>query len=405
MFVAGAGMTPFRKSPGSTLSGLACEATRAALADATMPVGCVGMVFFGNAMAATMTGQEMIRAQAALRDTGLLGTPMVSVENACASSSSAAHLAWLAVASGQVEVALAVGAEKMTSDDRTRALRGLASAVDLERVAELEEEIHGVAGDRAPTDRSLFMDVYADMARRYMARSGATAADFARVAVKNHRHGALNPDAQYRTAVTVEEVLGSRVVSDPLTLLMCSPIGDGAAAVVLCSADVARSIEVPAVRVLASVLVSGVRGPRRRSAVERAAEGAFHAAGVGPADVDVAEVHDGAAPAELVLYEEIGLCGPGEAVTLLGEGATGLGGRVPVNVSGGLLSRGHPVGATGCAQLVEITRQLRGEAGARQVEGARIGLAENGGGYLGPDPAAVVVTILAAGRAGRRSPR
>jgi acetyl-CoA acetyltransferase len=399
VFVAGVGTTPFRKSLESTVAGLAASATGQALNDAGLTPEQVGMVFFGNAMAGVVTGQEMIRAQAGLRDTGFLalGTPMVSVENACASSSSAAHLAWMAVASGQVDVALAVGAEKMTHEDKSRAFTGLASAVDLERIAELEEELYGgEPEDQAGADRSLFIDIYAETAKKYMARSGATPVDFAQVVVKNHHHGSLNPHAQYRNLVTVEEVLNGRLITDPLTLLMCSPVGDGAAAVVFCSQEVAEARGADTVRVRSSVLVSGIRGESEKSAIERASERAYNLAGIGPDEVDVAEVHDAAAPAELTIYEEIGLCGPGEGPKLLAEGATALGGRVPVNTSGGLLSKGHPVGATGCAQIAEIALQLRGRAGDRQVAGARVGLAENGGGYLGPDPAAAVITVLSA---------
>ncbi|MAO81775.1 MAG: thiolase [Nocardioides sp.] len=395
--VAGVGMTPFSKALDSTLSGLASVAVDQALKDSTLTADRVGMVFFGNAMGGTMTGQEMIRAKAGLgrTDFAALGTPMVAVENACASSSTAVHLASMAVASGQVDIALAVGAEKMTSPDKTLAFKGLASAVDLERVDELEESLYGGRPENAAgVDRSLFMDIYADMARRYTERSGATPEDFARVAVKAHRHGALNPHAQYRNLISVDEVLDSRTVSDPLTLLMCSPIGDGAAAVLLCSDTVARDLE-ETVRLRASVLVSGIRGPEiEEPASTRAARRAYEIAGIGPGDLDVVELHDAAAPAELIISEELGLCSAGEAPKMLSDGETTLGGRLPINTSGGLLSKGHPVGATGCAQVVELTDQLRGRAGDRQVEGARIGLAENGGGYLGEDPAAVVVTIL-----------
>jgi acetyl-CoA acetyltransferase len=237
------------------------------------------------------------------------------------------------------------------------------------------------------------MDVYALLARRYSEKSGADERDFAQVAVKNHRHGALNPKAQYREEVTVEEVLASRRISGPLHLLMCSPIGDGAAALVVCSAERAAAAGADAVHVRATAIASG-RDDDGPVAVERAAARAYEQAGVGPEDIDLAEVHDAAAPAELQIYEELGLCGPGEGPALLASGATTLGGRVPVNPSGGLLSKGHPVGATGCAQLVELTEHLRGRAGARQVEGARIGLAENAGGFLGPDQAVASVTIL-----------
>ncbi len=249
-------------------------------------------------------------------------------------------------------------------------------------------------GTEPGASRSFFMDIYAYLAREYMQRSDATAADFARVAAKNHRHGSLNPKAQYRDRVTVEQVLAARPIADPLTLTMCSPLGDGAAAVLLCSPAWARARGADAVRLLASVLVSGQVDPSE-PAVERAARRAYELAGVGPQDVDVAEVHDAAAPAELIVYEEIGLAAPGEGAALLRSGATELGGRVPVNVSGGLISKGHPVGATGCAQIVELTEQLRGHAGERQVESARVALAENAGGFLDTEPAAVGIHVLA----------
>jgi acetyl-CoA acetyltransferase len=226
-----------------------------------------------------------------------------------------------------------------------------------------------------------------------MAQSGATAEDFAQVAVKNHRHGALNPLAQYREEVTVEQVLASREIANPLTLLMCSPIGDGAAALVLSVPERVKAGQ--AVRVRGTALVSGTeRTQREPGAVERAAGRAFQQAGIGPEDLDVVELHDAAAPAELMVYEELGLCGPGDGPELLASGETALGGRRPVNPSGGLLSKGHPIGATGCGQLVELVNQLRGRCGDRQVPDARVALAENGGGFLGTDAAATVVTIL-----------
>lgn len=395
VFVSGVGMTGFGKFPDRTMGNLAVEATTTALADAGLAVGDVETVFFANATQGLMTGQEMVRGQIALRETGLLGTPIVNVENACASASTAANLAWQSVASGQVDVALAIGAEKMSHPDKSRSFAALAAAVDQERLDELKAELYGEDIDPAASgDRSFFMDVYADMAKKYMARSGATEADFAAVAVKSHKHAALNPRAQYRNEVSAEQVLQSRRVSGPLTLLMCSPIGDGAAAIVFCSDEIASRLETPKVRVRASALVSGRAGPSDETAAERAAKRAYEMAGLGPRDVDVAEVHDAAAPAELIIYEELGLCAPGDGPKLLASGDTTLGGRVPVNTSGGLISKGHPVGATGCAQLVELTEQLRGTLGDRQVEGARVAIAENGGGYIGPDPAAVCVTIL-----------
>jgi acetyl-CoA acyltransferase len=390
VYVAGTGMTAFGKFPDATTRSLSTEAVLAALTDAGMTAGDVQMVFFGNGASGLITGQEMIRGQAALRNTGLLGVPIVNVENACASASTAFHLAYQAVASGQVEVALAVGAEKMAIPDKSRAFDAVGTAIDLEQRAEL---VAGFGGDDVGGDRSLFMDIYASLTRAYADRSGASPADFAEVAVKSHDHAALNPKAQYRQRITVEEVLASRTVSPPLTLLMCSPIGDGAAAVVLSRAE--RLTGPDRVRVAATTLRSGRdRAPEEPSSLALAVAHAYEQAGIGPEDVGVLEVHDAAAPAELMAYEELGLCAEGEGPKLLHSGRTRLGGSQVVNPSGGLLSKGHPIGATGCAQIVEIADQLRGRCGARQVERARVGLAENAGGFLGLDNAAVAITVL-----------
>lgn len=391
VFIAGAAMTAFGKFPSSTLRSLSQDAVARVLEDAGLSADAVDVAFFANAAEGLMTGQESIRGQAALRDTGLLGIPITNVENACASASTAVHLAALTIAAGEADVAVAVGAEKLTHPDKARSFAAFDGALDLSA-----REPGDGGGDAART-RSPFMDVYAGLARDYAQRSGATPADFAAVAVKAHRHGALNPFAQYRDEVTAEEVLASRTVSDPLTLLMCSPIGDGAAAVVLASAaGLRRCAGAHSVRLLASVLRSGSADPSAPGAVVRAVGAAYARSGLVPEAVDVVELHDAAAPAELIVTEELGLCGPGEGPALLASGDTALGGRVPVNPSGGLLSKGHPVGATGIAQLVELCDQLRGRCGARQVPGARIALAENGGGWLGHDVAAATVTILAA---------
>ena len=390
--VAGIGMTRFGKFLDRGIRSLAEEAVGSALEDAGAEPAGVQTAFFSNAVGGLITGQEMIPGQAALRRTGVLGVPVFNVENACASASSAFHLAWMTVASGMHDVALAVGAEKLTHPDKTVSFRAIGTAVDLEQLHELT-----APQDGQQEKRSFFMDVYATMAREYMRSSGATMEDFAEVSVKNHLHGTLNPYAQYRDAVTRQDVLASREIAGPLTLLMCSPIGDGAAAAVLCSRQAARRLGVrDPVVVRASVVVSGRdRDPGEETAVERAAERAYEAAGVAPSDLDVVEVHDAAAPAELMVYEELGLCGRGEGPKLLASGATRLGGRQPVNPSGGLLSKGHPIGATGIGQIVEVVWQLRGQAGDRQVDGARVGLTENGGGFLGTDPAAMSVHVFA----------
>jgi acetyl-CoA acetyltransferase len=390
-------MTSFGKFPEATMRSLAEEAVDGALKDAGLLSDEVDMVFFSNAAGGTITGQEMIRGQVSLRHSGLLGKPIINVENACASASTAFHLAVMAVESGRAEVAVAVGAEKMAVADKSRAFAALATAVDLFQLDDLERAIDKKCADqpREAGAGSFFMDLYAAEAREYMARTGATPEDFATVAVKSHAHAALNPHAQFRTPVTVEEVLASRTIAHPLTLLMCSPIGDGAAAVVVTSAARARRLGASAIRIEASVLTSGTdRETGDASAVQRAAYAAYAQAGVDPAELDVLELHDAAAPAELMLYEELQLCASGEGPALLRSGRTALGGSMVVNPSGGLLSKGHPIGASGCAQLVEIVDQLRGRCGERQVSGARLGLAQNGGGYLTTDNAAMSVTIL-----------
>lgn len=391
VFVAGAAMTRFAKHLESSFRDLATASVRGALADAGADPKEVDFVAFGNAAAGILTGQEMIRAQVALVGTGLEGAPMINVENACASASSAFHLAWMAIASGQAEAALAVGTEKMTHPaDKKRAHVALARAVDIEAlVAERGEQV------LTEGPGALFMEIYAGEANDYAARSGATARDFAATAAKNHGHGSLNPKSQFQRAVDTEEVLASRLIQDPLTLLMCSPIGDGSASLLLCSEAAAKKLGRTDVVVKSSVVQSGIPDSDD-DLVTRSARLAYERAGLGPEDLDLVELHDAASPAELIISEELGLASAGDGVRLLRDGDTMIGGRIPINTSGGLVSKGHPVGATGCAQLVEIADQLRGRCGKRQVDGARIGLAENAGGWLGGGPAACVVTILGA---------
>jgi acetyl-CoA acetyltransferase len=378
-------MTRFGKFVDRPLSAMAQEAVTGVLADAGCGVDAVDAAVFSNAAAGIITGQEMIRGQCALRDSGLLGKPIFNVENACASGSTAFHLGCTLINAGSAEVVLVVGAEKLSHSDRARTFSAFEAGVDVERSA--------IAGSSA--DQSVFMDIYAQMAREYMQHSGATVEDFAAVAVKSHDNAALNPLAQYRDRITAEQVLDSRVIADPLRLLMCSPVGDGAAALVLASeAGMKRLGTQTAVRVLASVVLAGVdEGP---NIVTTAARRAYATAGIAPADIDVVELHDAACPAEFIAFEELELCAPGQAPTLFREGHTAIGGKCCVNPSGGLLSKGHPIGATGVAQLVELAHQLRGTAGERQSGTPRHALAENAGGWLGRGPAATAVTILAA---------
>lgn len=385
VIVAGVGITRFGKFLERNLKSFSEEAVSAALSDAGVQPHQVDQVFFGNAAAGLVTGQEMIRAEAALRNTGLDGKPMFNIENACASSSSAFHLAWLTIASGQAETALVVGCERLSHEDKRVSFEVFARAVDLEEP--LPEGYQAGSG-------SLFMDLYAAKARKWMEATGGTREDFARVVVKSRRAGHLNPVAQFRNETSVEEVLASRMISDPLTLFMCSSIGDGAAAILLCSDDFARKLAVKPVRVRASAVVTARTSGEREPVAVTASRKAYEIAGLGPQDLDVVELHDASAPAELIHYENIGLCEPGGAIGVLRSGATDIGGRVPVNPSGGLLSRGHPIGATGAAQIVELTQQLRGQSGPRQREGARVALAENNGGQLAGDSAVACVTIL-----------
>jgi acetyl-CoA acyltransferase len=397
-------MTPFGFAPESTVRSLATAAVDEALADGGVGANDVDMVVFANAGEGVLTGQEMIRGQVVFHGYGFGGIPIINVENACASASTALQVACMAVETGNAHVVVAVGAEKLTNPDKRRTMAVFSAAVDFDAMPALRQQVQrdllGIGNDEgvgAGPVQSALMDVYAATARRFFARGGGSATDAAAVAVKNRAHAAFNVRAQFREPVTLEQVIGSRMIADPLRLLMCSPVADGAAAVVVCSTGRAASPRSAArpVRVDACALLSGGSGDiERNGAVRRAAAAAYEAAGVGPTDLDVVEVHDAAAPAELWTYEQLGLCEAGGAPELLADGVTRLGGRCPVNPSGGLLSRGHPVGATGLAQVVELADQLRGRCGPRQVDGARLALAQNSGGHLSGEEAVAVVTIL-----------
>lgn len=380
VYLSGTGMTAFGKFPARTVADLAAEAVDAALADAGCDPAEVGFVAFGNAVGSLITGQAMIQGQLALAGGPLAGVGVVNVENACATGSSAVHLAAMAIRAGECETAVAVGAEKLTHPDKARSFAALGTALDVADPA--------LRADRRDT---VFMGLYAGEARDYLARTGAPLRALARVAAKSHRHGSLNPRAQYRDVYSEEDILGARLVDDPLTVLMCSPIGDGAAAVVVTARRPPQ-----AVRIAGTALRTGRPG-EHGGLVARVARIAYDRAGIAPSDVDVAEVHDGASPAELPIVEELGLVPAGRAWRHVLDGELDLGGRLPVNPSGGLVSRGHPIGATGCAQLVELADQLRGRCGTRQVPGARVGVAQNAGGAveIGPHTSAVsAVTVL-----------
>ena len=363
--VIGVGMVPFAKYRDKHLSDIAWPAVKQAVEDAGIRKSEIAAAYCGTALGGMMSGQRV------LKKLGITGLPIVNVENACSSSSSAFREAWIAVAAGVYDTALVIGVEKLT--------RFGGGTLPLEK--EDWEVTHGL----------VMPALYAMRARRYMHEHGLTTDQLAKVAVKARAHGALNPDAQYRNELTVEEVNQARPIADPFTLLHCCPSGDGAAAMVICATGQAGRWRTDAIRVIGSELNSGkyMTGFRDMTSPEitvRGARDAFEAAGIGPEDLDVIEVHDAFTIAELMYYEALGLCETGEAARLLEDGDTSLGGRIPVNPSGGLLAKGHPIGATGVAQMVEIVRQLRGQCGPRQVEGAKVGLTHcTGGGISGFD--------------------
>jgi acetyl-CoA acyltransferase len=406
VFIIGVGMTRFGVHADKTVGDLAREAVTAALADAGAQAADIGATFFANTAQGAIEGQHGIKGQHALRPIGIERGLFVNVEDACAGSSAALNLAFAQVAGGFADVAMAVGSEKLNTPDREKRLAAFGQPYDLAAVTEFVETYSKLVTDVVPPPgvvnderaRSIFMDAYSVNARLHMRKYGTTWEQIAQVCAKNHHHSTMNPLAQFQADISVADILGGRVISWPLTLPMCAPVSDGAAAVVVCSREaLARFDERRAVRLLASVLRSGFTrdiADVEHASVRVTAKAAYDQAGLTPADIDVAEVHDASAYAELAQIEYVGLCDFGQSGPLTASGATSLGGRIPVNVSGGLESKGHPVAATGAGQIYELVQHLRGEAGARQVDGARTALASCSGGFIGVEDAAACVTIL-----------
>ena len=406
VYILGVSMTPFGKLTTMSTKDIARQTVREVLADAGCETGDIDAVFYANATQGALEGQQMIRGQVALRPLGFESVPLINVENACASGATAFNLAHQAIRAGEAEIALAIGIEKMVMPDRAATMAAFGGALDVSQGAAALGDLLAMSdGFDLPPEaladtglRSPFMDVYAAMARAHMQRFGTTPRQIAAVAAKNHAHSVENDKAQFRQSFTIDEVLASRMVSWPLTLPMCSPVSDGGAAAILCTERMIRKLgRAGAVRVEASVLASG--SSRKAGDFEShigrvAATKAYERAGIGPRDISLAEVHDATAFGELIQSEVLGFCPIGEGGPLAESGATRIGGRIPINPSGGLESKGHPVGATGLGQVYELVMQLRGKAGARQVEGARFALAENGGGMLGIEEAAASVIIL-----------
>jgi acetyl-CoA acyltransferase len=405
-FIVGVGMSPFGRFPETPLGALAARAATETLADAGACPEQVQAIVFANATQGALEGQHGIRGQAALDGVGFGNAPVFNVENACASASTALNVAHLMVGSDAYDCVLAIGAEKMVVPDPALSLAAFEGSWDVHHRTQTLADLAAMGRRLKPpknadgeAPHSVFMDVYAAFCRHHMALFGTTQRQMAAVAAKNHAHSVENPRSQYRRAFSVEEVLAARTIAWPLTLPMCSPISDGAAAALVCSRSVVENcgLTSSAIRIRASVLMAGDhRDPDRldEHVARKASQRAYEIAGLGPGDVDVVECHDATAFGEILQSETLGFFPFGQGGPAAGRGETTIGGRIPFNPSGGLESKGHPIGATGLGQVFEIVGQLRGEAGARQVEGARIGLVENGGGLRGVEEAAVAVTIL-----------
>lgn len=403
VYVAGVGMTPFNRHLDKTYAQLTSATVREAMADAGCEVAHVDMAIYANVAQASMVNEQVVPGEFALRGLGFTGLPVFNVENACASSSTALSIASTYIATGQADVVLAVGTDKMYVEDRARRMAMFSQPLDLEEARKYLEAYQGELIEAPPAQnpgeqRSVLMDFYSAQAKLHMKRFGTTREQLAAIAAKNHMHSVHNPLAQYREPMTLEQVLAAKEVAWPLTVPMCAPISDGSAAAILCSDEGLRRLrEAVPVQVLASVIRTGT--DRKAYDYEKhvtrvTSQRAYEIAGVGPAELSVVEVHDASAFGELGEIEALGLCPIGEGGPFSASGATALGGKVPVNTSGGLECRGHPLGATGLAQIHELVTQLRGRAGARQVQGARIGLAQNGGGFIGVEEAVDCITIL-----------
>jgi acetyl-CoA acetyltransferase len=327
---------------------------------------------------------------------------MVNAENACASSSTALHLGWTAVKAGLYDCVLVAGFEKLYDKDKLKSYFALGTAVDIEIITKFLEDFQKTQGpgdsilsEGSGKNRSIFMDMYAYYTRRYMEKYRLTQTHFAKIAVKSHKNGANNPNAQYQKEVTIDEVLQSGDVAYPLTRMMCSPIGDGAAAAIICSKKAAARFTHSPIWIEASVLGSGkLSTDMDDTLTRRLGPKAFQAAGIGPEEVDVIEVHDATSPSEIITLIELGLCPGEEAPHWIDNGYFEVNGKLPANTSGGLASKGHPIGATGMGQVHEIVLQLRGNAGKRQTDNPRIGMTHNGGGILGVDAAAMALHIF-----------
>jgi acetyl-CoA acetyltransferase len=383
--VLGVGMTKTGKFPDRTLKDLSREAIEQAISYAGISKEQIQAAYVGNVAAGIITGQHAIRGQVVLRPMGISDISIVNIEDACATGSATFHMGWLDVVSGFHDCVLVVGMEKLFHTDKAISFAAVNSTRDVE-VKEAPAELRGSA-----------VDMFAEIAREWMATYGLTREQIARVSSKNHYNGSLNPRAQYQKTMSVEEILAARVISDPLTIPMIAPIGDGAAAAIICSAEFARRYTTHPVFVSTSVLRAGKDiGPGEPKIRQRTSREAYERSGIGARDIGIFEVNDATAFTEIEAYYELGLCDHNEIPAFIERGSTELTGPYPVNSSGGLECKGHPFAATGIAQVAEITWQMRGEAGQRQAANRpKTGLAEIHGGDWSPDTAtACGITIL-----------
>lgn len=408
IYIAGVGMTKFGRHVDRSYKDLTQEAIEQALTDAGAELTQVKQAYFASCVIGFMQDQHMIPGQVALRSMGFQSIPIFNIEGACASSSTALYLAAMAIKSGSCDIAIAVGTEKMINEDKAKMFATFDSAWDVTSVEHNKQALLAMGADfdcpegtQSTKPYSMFMDVYAAFSRQHIKTFGTTQRQIAAVCAKNHTHSVHNPLAQYQRPYTIEEVLAAPPITYPLTLPMCAPISDGSAATVLCNAEGLKRLKGDASRAI-KLLSSVVRSSSDRSfedyknhVTALAATEAYEKAGVSPADVDVAEVHDATAMGEIIQAENLQLVAYGEAGRAAEAGEFTVGGRLPINPSGGLESKGHPIGATGLGQVYELATQLRGEAGKRQVEGARIAIQENGGGIYGVEEATAVINIFA----------
>jgi acetyl-CoA acetyltransferase len=384
--VIGVGMTRFGKYLDKSLKDLGRLACWDAIKNAGINPLEIEAGYLGNGVGGVLTNQTLVIAQVVFREVGVVGVPMMDLENACASGSTAVFQAWRDIQSGYYDTAIVAGVEKLYASDSQKTMAALAGGGD----ADLEMSV----GVNFPAHWAL-------RATKRMELFGTTRQHFAKVTIKNHKNGCYNPRSQYQKEFTMEEVLNSKMIATPMSQLECSPIGDGAAAIILCEASKAKKYTSKPVIIAGCGLSTGsyleTRDITFNDIEQRAAEAAYKTSGIGPKDVSFAEVHDCFTIAEFMRVEGIGLFEHGQYDHALDHGEVEISGRLPINPSGGLLAKGHPIAATGVAQICEIFWQMREEAGQRQVKNTKIGLAHCSGGGIAGDGAVSFVGVLKKG--------